>query len=104
MRDTPLCQLEQQMTAHPDKATLAEYDALSTRFQTGGGYETDMQTDKICNGLGIPAAQRQQDFDSLSGGWRRTRSCCCSTSRRTTSICTRWNGSRAISKNSRGPS
>ena len=50
------------MTAHPDKATLAEYDALSTRFQTGGGYETDMQTDKICNGLGIPAAQRQQDF------------------------------------------
>ena len=61
-------QLEQQMTAHPDKATLAEYDALSTRFQTGGGYETGMQTDKICNGLGIPAAQRQQDFDSLSGG------------------------------------
>ena len=61
-------QLEQQMTAHPDKATLAEYDALSTRFQTGGGYETDMQTDKICNGLGIPAAQRQQEFDSLSGG------------------------------------
>ena len=43
-------QLEQQMTAHPDKATLAEYDALSTRFQTGGGYETDMQTDKICKG------------------------------------------------------
>ena len=61
-------QLEQQMAAHPDKATLAEYDALSTRFQTGGGYETDMQTDKICNGLGIPAAQRQQEFDSLSGG------------------------------------
>ena len=50
------------------KAMLTEYDALSTRFQTGGGYETDMQTDKICNGLGIPAAQRQQDFDSLSGG------------------------------------
>ena len=60
--------LEEQMAAHPDKAMLTEYDALSTRFQTGGGYETDMQTDKICNGLGIPAAQRQQDFDSLSGG------------------------------------
>ena len=51
--------LEEQMAAQPDKALLAEYDALSTRFQTGGGYETDMQTDKICNGLGIPAAQRQ---------------------------------------------
>lgn len=50
--------LEEQMAAQPDKALLAEYDALSTRFQTGGGYETDMQTDKICNGLGIPAAQR----------------------------------------------
>ena len=61
-------QFEEQMAARPDKALLAEYDALSTRFQTGGGYETDMQTDKICNGLGIPAAQRQQDFDSLSGG------------------------------------
>lgn len=60
--------LEEQMAAQPNKALLAEYDALSTRFQTGGGYETDMQTDKICNGLGIPAAQRQQDFDSLSGG------------------------------------
>ena len=30
--------------------------ACPTRFQTGGGYETDTQTDKICNGLGIPAA------------------------------------------------
>ena len=31
--------LEEQMAAHPDKAMLTEYDALSTRFQTGGGYE-----------------------------------------------------------------
>ena len=30
--------LEEQMAAQPDKALLAEYDALSTRFQTGGGY------------------------------------------------------------------
>ncbi len=31
-----------------------------------------MQTDKICNGLGIPAAhKRQQDFDSLFPAARR---------------------------------
>ena len=28
----------------------------------------DTQTDKICNGLAIPAEQRGQIFDSLSGG------------------------------------
>ena len=48
--------------------TLKEYDALANRFQVGGGYEMDTQTDKICNGLAIPAEQRGQIFDSLSGG------------------------------------
>ena len=47
---------------------LREYDALVNRFQSGGGYEMDVEIDKICNGLGISAAQRIQEFDSLSGG------------------------------------
>ena len=47
---------------------LREYDALSVRFQAGGGYEMDVEVEKICNGLGIPAAMREQEFDSLSGG------------------------------------
>ncbi len=37
-------------------------------LETGGGYETDVEVEKICNGLGIPAAMRAQDFDRLSGG------------------------------------
>ena len=60
--------LEQQMAATSDKATLAAYDALAAQFQSQGGYETDTQTDKVCNGLGISAQQRAQSFDSLSGG------------------------------------
>mgnify|MGYP002604245493 CR=1 FL=1 len=47
---------------------LREYDSLSNRFQSGGGYEMDVDVDKVCNGLGIPAEQRAQEFDSLSGG------------------------------------
>ena len=47
---------------------LREYDTISNRFQSGGGYEMDVEVDKICNGLGITADQRIQDFDSLSGG------------------------------------
>jgi len=52
---------------HTDEI-LREYDALSVRFQAGGGYEMDVEVEKICNGLGIPPAMREQEFDSLSGG------------------------------------
>ncbi len=61
-------ELEVRMTEHTPKAVLQEYDALATRYQLGGGYETVMQTDKVCGGLGIPAQQRAQAFDELSGG------------------------------------
>lgn len=47
---------------------LSEYDALANCFQSGGGYQMDVDVDKICNGLGISADQRGQLFDSLSGG------------------------------------
>ena len=61
-------ELEQKLAASAPKALLDEYDRLSNAYHVGGGYEQDTETDKICNGLGIPAAQRQQEFDSLSGG------------------------------------
>ncbi len=60
--------LERDMADASTPALLREYDALSNRFQSGGGYDMDVNTDKICNGLGISAAQRAQLFDSLSGG------------------------------------
>ncbi len=60
--------LEAEMTNGATDAQLREYDALSNRFASGGGYEMDVELDKICNGLGITAQQRTQLFDSLSGG------------------------------------
>ena len=61
-------QLEKTMTEHTPKEVLSEYDALTSRFEAGGGYEIDTETDKICNGLMISQTQREQLFSSLSGG------------------------------------
>jgi len=60
--------LEKAMTQGATEEQLQEYDNLVNRFQSGGGYEMDVEVDKICNGLGITADQRTQEFDSLSGG------------------------------------
>ena len=60
--------LETAMAQGATEEQLREYDNLVNRFQAGGGYEMDVEVDKICNGLGISADQRVQDFDSLSGG------------------------------------
>ena len=60
--------LEKAMEGGASPEQLQEYDHLTNRFQAGGGYEMDVQIDKICNGLGIPSGQRNQEFDSLSGG------------------------------------
>ena len=60
--------LEQQMAASATDDLLREYDALVSRFQAGGGYDMDVEVDKVCNGLGITSDQRVQEFDSLSGG------------------------------------
>ena len=61
-------QLETAMAQGATDEQLREYDRLCNVFQAGGGYEMDVDVDKICNGLGISAAQREQLFDSLSGG------------------------------------
>lgn len=60
--------IAENLTADAPKALLAEYDRLSSAYQSGGGYEQDTQVDKLCNGLGIPAAMREQLFDRMSGG------------------------------------
>ena len=59
--------LEQEMAFGGTDAQLREYDSLVNRFQSGGGYDMDVDTDKVCNGLGITKAQRAQPFASLSG-------------------------------------
>ena len=60
--------LERAMLSGASQDQLREYDNLTNRFQSGGGYEMDVEVDKVCNGLAISPDQRQQEFDSLSGG------------------------------------
>ena len=60
--------LEARMPDHTPQDVLQRYDELLNRYTAGGGYDTDTETDKICNGLAITAAQRGQAFASLSGG------------------------------------
>ena len=60
--------LEREMAGNASTELLRQYDDLSNRFQSGGGYDMDVDVDKVCNGLGITVAQRTQFFDSLSGG------------------------------------
>jgi len=60
--------LEQEMLSGSTQEQLKKYDDLTNRFQSGGGYEMDVEVDKICNGLGITGEQRIQEFASLSGG------------------------------------
>lgn len=61
-------QMEKKMAENVSDEALREYDAMAVRYQTGGGYEMDVEVEKICNGLGIPTAMREQEFDRLSGG------------------------------------
>ncbi len=60
--------MEQEMAAGATAEQLRHYDALVNCYESGGGYEMDVEVDKICNGLGITASQRDQEFESLSGG------------------------------------
>ncbi len=60
--------IECEMVKGATEEQLREYDRLSNVFQSGGGYDMDVEVDKICNGLAITAEQRVQEFASLSGG------------------------------------
>lgn len=61
-------QMEGEMAVNDSRELLQRYDAVVNQFQSGGGYDMDVQVDKVCNGLGITSQQRMQAFDSLSGG------------------------------------
>lgn len=61
-------ELEIKMQEDSSPALLRRYGELSSAYESAGGYETDVELFKVCNGLGIPAAMRSQMFESLSGG------------------------------------
>ena len=60
--------LEMEHDSSP--ALLKEYDRLSEDFRRLGGYDMDVQRNRVANGLDIPPRMREQEFDSLSGGER----------------------------------
>ena len=59
---------ERMAAGDTDPVTLKRYGQLSERFETFGGYDTDVAVNKVANGLSITEEQRKQLFDSLSGG------------------------------------
>ena len=72
----PLHRMEGEMTqlaaemaqGNTDPAVMSRYDKLTAAFEAAEGYDTQTKTNKVCNGLSIPPAMREQLFDKLSGG------------------------------------
>ena len=63
--DTLALRMEQGAS---DETTLRRYGELNARFEGLGGWDTDTAVNKVANGLSIPQAMRQREFDCLSGG------------------------------------
>ena len=63
-----LAELAARMGEDADPAVLHRYDTLTAAYEAGGGYDTDTRKNKVCSGLTIPQAMREQQFDDLSGG------------------------------------
>jgi len=60
--------LEAAMASATTPDMLRQYDELMNRYTVGGGYEIDVDLEKICNGLNVPKSMRDQLFTKLSGG------------------------------------
>ena len=63
-----MARLAEEMAHNTDPALMARYDKLTAAFETGGGYDTQTNKNKVCNGLSISADMRSRLFDQLSGG------------------------------------
>ena len=98
-------ELEKMMSESDDPSLLREYGELSAAYEVQGGYETDIEINKIANGLNISTNMRKSSFNRLSGG-ERTRinlgrmilmnGDLMLLSLLTTWICNRWNGWRIL--------
>ena len=60
--------LEREMEQRAGGELLAQYDALAFEYDSRGGYTTEVERNRVANGLEIPAVQREQLFSTLSGG------------------------------------
>ena len=61
-------ELERRMAENSDSEILGSYDSLAFEFERSGGYNMEYELNRVVNGLRIPHLQREQLFDSLSGG------------------------------------
>ena len=59
---------EQMAAGDAGREVLERYDRLNVALELADGYDTRVQVNKVCNGLGIPDAMRRQLFTQLSGG------------------------------------
>ena len=64
----PLRKMEDELARLTREMASGTDPALMSRYEAAGGYETDTRINKVCNGLSIPQAMREQLFESLSGG------------------------------------
>jgi len=60
--------LEKRMSFEDCKEVLGAYDSVAFEFERSGGYNTEFELNRVVNGLRIPQSQREQMFDTLSGG------------------------------------
>ena len=63
-----MAELTERMAHDSDPVILSRYDKLTAAFEAGGGYDTETELNKVCNGLLISQEMRRQLFSSLSGG------------------------------------
>lgn len=63
-----LDELTERLEFEQSPALLRDFDRLSEDFRRLGGYEMDVNRNRVANGLLITDAMREQSFDSLSGG------------------------------------
>ena len=64
---TEMEKLEEQMSkGHTD--ILSTYDKLAHEYERSGGYTIESELNRVVNGLQIPYTQREQLFNTLSGG------------------------------------
>lgn len=61
-------ELTKLMGSDDSLGLLSEYDRLAEDFRSSGGYDMDVERNRVANGLDISDAMRAQLFDSLSGG------------------------------------
>jgi len=60
--------LEGLMSLNQTSGLLNDYDSFAFDFERSGGYIMESELNRVVNGLRIPHSQREQRFDTLSGG------------------------------------